>query len=66
MMRTRNGHVDNGSLVRASNRRDKCPNCGSRNYRETLSREKCYSCDYEVDYWGGGTSQTAKDLLGME
>ena len=54
--RTRNGHVDDGSLIRASNRRDTCPNCGSSNYRETVSREECKSCGLVCDYWGGGTN----------
>jgi ribosomal protein S27AE len=52
--RSRNGHVDDGSLIKASNRRDKCPKCGSANYRETLSREECSSCGLVCDYWGGG------------
>lgn len=54
--RTRNGHVDDGSLIRASNRADNCPNCGSSNYRETVSREECFSCGLVCDYWGGGTN----------
>lgn len=55
--RTRNGHVDDGSLIRASNRRDTCPNCGSSNYRETVSREECKACGLVCDYWGGGTNK---------
>ena len=54
--RTRNGHVDDGSLIKATNRRDRCPNCGSANYRETLSREECTSCGLVCDYWGGCTN----------
>lgn len=54
--RTRNGHVDDGSLIRASNRLDRCPNCGSSNYRETVSKEECSSCGLVCDYWGGGTN----------
>ena len=54
--RTRNGYVDDGSLIKASNRLDKCPNCGSSNYRETVSREECQSCGLVCDYWGGGTN----------
>ena len=54
--RTKNGYVDDGSLIRASNRQNKCPNCGSSNYRETVSREECNSCGLVCDYWGGGTN----------
>lgn len=54
--RYRNGYVDDGSLIKASNRLDRCPNCGSSNYRETVSREECKSCGLVCDYWGGGTN----------
>jgi len=52
----RNGWVDDHSLIKASNRQDKCPNCGSSNYRETVSREECFSCGLVCDYWGSGTN----------
>jgi uncharacterized protein (DUF983 family) len=52
--RFRNGHMDDGSLIQASNRRDHCPNCGSHNYRETVSMESCDACGLRMDYWGGG------------
>jgi ribosomal protein L37AE/L43A len=52
--RIRNGHVDDGSPITASNRRPRCPNCGSDRYRETLSLERCDSCGLQMDYWGGG------------
>jgi len=55
--RTRNGWVDNGSLITDSNRLVKCPNCGSSNYRETISREECQSCGLVCDYWRGGTNK---------
>lgn len=59
-MRYKNGYVDNGSLVNNhSSKGQTCPNCKSRNFKETISREKCYSCDYEVDYWGDGANETA-------
>lgn len=54
--RTRNGWVDSGEPLRASNRRTKCPNCSSMNFSETISLEKCNSCGYQVDYWGGGNA----------
>lgn len=52
--RSRNGHVDDGSLIKAANRRDRCPNCGSHSYRETMSMESCDACGLRMDYWGGG------------
>jgi len=52
--RSRNGHVDDGSLIKAHNRRDTCPNCGSHSYRETVSMESCDACGLRMDYWGGG------------
>ena len=61
--RTRNGWVDDGSLIRASNRQDKCPNCGSSNYRETISREECKSCGLVCDYWGGGANKVYEGYL---
>ncbi len=59
--RERNGYVDDGSLLRASNRRDKCPNCGSSNYRETVSREECKSCGLVCDYWGEGVNDVYRE-----
>lgn len=59
---TKNGYVDDGSLLRASNRRDRCPNCGSSNYRETVSREECKSCGLVCDYWGGGTNEVYRQM----
>jgi hypothetical protein len=54
--RERNGWVDDGKLITATNRRDTCPNCGSRNYRETISMEKCDDCGLCCDYWGTQTN----------
>jgi hypothetical protein len=61
--RTRNGYVDDGSLITASNRRDRCPNCGSSNYRETISLEECKSCGLRCDYWGGGTNEVYESMM---
>lgn len=61
--RERNGYVDDGSLIRASNRLDNCPNCGSSNYRETISMEKCEDCGLCCDYWGDGTNKVFEDYL---
>ncbi len=51
---SRNGHYDNGSQLKYG--QTKCPNCGSSNFIESVSREKCYDCGLECDYWGGGTN----------
>lgn len=31
--------------------RTKCWSCGSSNYKETVSREECFSCGLICDYW---------------
>ena len=59
----RNGWVDDHSPIQASNRQNKCPNCGSSNYRETVSREECASCGLVCDYWGGGTNSVYEAYL---
>lgn len=59
--RERNGWVDDGKLITASNRRDSCPNCGSSNYRETISMEKCDDCGLVCDYWGDGTNAVYRE-----
>lgn len=64
--RTHNGYVDDGSLIRASNRRDRCPNCGSDRYRETVSMECCESCGLQMDYWGGGGNEVYERYLARE
>ena len=61
--RTRNGWVDDGSLVQASNQLDKCPNCGSRKYTETISREECRSCGLRCDYWGEGANEVYEAMM---
>lgn len=55
MMRTRNGHVDNGSPIRGSSKT--CPSCGSNKYVETLSLEECKACGMRCDYWGDGANE---------
>ena len=61
--RSRNGWIDDGSIIKASNRRDKCPNCGSNRYRETVSMELCESCGLKMDYWGGGRNAVYEAYL---
>lgn len=61
--RYRNGYVDDGSLIKARNRHNKCPNCGSSNYRETVSKEECSSCGLVCDYWGNGTNGVYESYL---
>jgi hypothetical protein len=61
--RERNGWTDDGSPIRASNQREKCPNCGSSQYRETVSMEKCGACGLQCDYWGGGSNAVYDDYL---
>ena len=55
----RNGWVDNGKKLNDR----KCPNCGSHNFRETLSREYCPDCKLECNYWGGGANEVYEDMM---
>lgn len=64
--RYRNGYVDDGSLIKASNRQDRCPNCGSDRYRETVSMERCEACGLQMDYWGGGSNEVYDQYLARE
>ena len=60
----KNGYVGDGSLVNNNNpNRQACPGCGSKNFKETISREKCNSCGYEVDYWGQGANDIANNTF---
>lgn len=49
----RNGWVDNGKKLH----NDPCPNCGSHNFQETVSREYCPDCGMECNYWSGGSNE---------
>jgi len=49
----RNGWVDNGKKLN----NEPCPNCGSKNFAETVSREYCPDCKMECDYWGDGSNE---------
>lgn len=55
----RNGWIDNGKKI--TNR--KCPNCGSMNFKETVSREYCPDCKLECDYWGGGSNKVYDTMM---
>ena len=59
--RTQNGWTDSGEQLR--NGRKKCPNCSSSNFKETLSREICYSCGLECDYWRGGANKVYENMM---
>lgn len=52
---SRNGHYDDGSQLKCG--QTKCPNCGSKNFVESVSLEKCYDCGLECNYWGGGANE---------
>lgn len=59
--RTRNGWVDSGEgLLSNRGKTLRCPNCKSSQYTETISLEHCSSCNYRVDYWGGGSNEVAE------
>ncbi|MEY2665478.1 MAG: hypothetical protein RLZZ480_583 [Candidatus Parcubacteria bacterium] len=51
--RERDGWVDDGSRI-SSTKKEKCPNCGSEKYFQTVSTEQCPSCGLRFDYWGNG------------
>jgi len=41
--------VDDGKRVGEQ----KCPQCGSTDFFQTVSREHCNACGYDIDYWKG-------------
>lgn len=61
-MRYKNGYIDNGQLVNNNSGTQRCPKCNSGNFKETVSREKCNNCGYEVDYWGQGANEIASEF----
>lgn len=40
-----------------------CPNCNSRRFQETVSREYCPDCGLECDYHGKGANQVYEDMM---
>lgn len=56
--RSRNGWVDDGSLIKSQRR--PCPNCGSPEFKETISVESCPKCGLRFDYWGQGGNEVFK------
>lgn len=61
--RYNNGYVDDGKLVNNHNGIQKCPNCNSTNYRETVSLEECTSCGLRCDYWGAGANDVYYNMM---
>jgi uncharacterized Zn finger protein (UPF0148 family) len=55
----RNGWTDKGKKI--TNRC--CPNCRSKNFIETISREYCPDCKLECDYWGGGSNKVYDQMM---
>jgi hypothetical protein len=53
--------VDSGKRI--GNPKEKCPNCGSSNYSQTMSTEKCPDCGLECDYWGQGANSVYNSFL---
>lgn len=58
---SRNGWYDNGVQLKCGQK--KCPNCGSFDYVESLSREKCNKCGLECDYWGAGANGIYRQMM---
>lgn len=59
--RMRNGHQDDGSQLSCTVGQ-KCPNCGSGKYKQTLSTESCSDCGLEYNYWGSGGNEVYKGM----
>ena len=59
--RSRNGYRDNGQTISALDER--CPNCGSSQYRQTISVEECSACGLRCDYWGEGANKVYTDMM---
>ena len=58
---SRNGYYDDGSQLSCGSK--ECPNCGSKNFVESVSREKCYDCGIECNYWGKGANEIYENML---
>lgn len=58
--RQRNGHNDSGKNITPD---EKCPNCGSSEYKQTVSTESCSDCGLYFDYWGGGANDVYKRMM---
>jgi len=61
--RYKNGYVDDGHLINNHSGQQTCPNCGSTDYRETVSLEECSTCGLQCDYWGKGTNDIYDNML---
>ena len=51
-------YIDNGKKLH----NDPCPNCGSKNFTETVSREYCPDCKMECNYWFSGANHIYNDM----
>jgi len=58
----RNGWVDTGKKITDR----KCPNCGSHNFIESVSREYCPDCGLECDYWGRGANEVYENMMARD
>lgn len=54
-------YVDDGTPLRDSAK--KCPNCGSKKYKSTMSKEECTACGLLCDYWGRGSNRVYDEYL---
>jgi uncharacterized Zn finger protein (UPF0148 family) len=59
--RTRNGWTDTGRSL-PETAEQKCPNCGSSRYYQTVSTEYCPDCGLFCDYWGDGTNEVYREM----
>jgi hypothetical protein len=56
----RSGNVDDGTLI---GRPERCRNCGSDRYYQTVSVEHCPACGLRCDYWGEGANDIYKAMM---
>lgn len=59
-------HMGNARTVSKKtmlNPREKCPNCGSTQFRETVDREYCPNCGLECDYHHGGANSIYIEMM---
>jgi uncharacterized protein (DUF983 family) len=63
---SRNGYVDDGTPIRASNQLKHCPNCGSDSYQEYVSTDRCDACDLRCDYWGNGANHVYQRMIDQQ
>ncbi len=60
--RVSKGYIDTGQKVPGTEGQ-RCPNCNSIRYRQTVSTEDCPDCGLHCNYWDGGANKVYEDMM---